>query len=224
MTGMLDRYAACKRKQQVISSGESDTAHVQTRGPSLPVADGQLDADGSLGDYAIIIPCSPELGPTGRTEPDGASRSKSNEDDPAPTTLQVISPSNRAEEQPSRSEYMRFGLPRPHRTDQVITHSYLPPHGLEPPREEVSAPGAEEVKDILRRWDPFHRGASSADRLGNLYPHIYRVPVVARGMGLHEDYTVTLPTSTPNEDFLHIIDDGIQVRNRNFVQSIELVR
>ena len=89
---------------------------------------------------------------------------------------------------------------------------------------EVSVPGVEEVMDILRRWEPFHRGASAADWLGNLYPHIYRVPVAARGLGLREDYTVTLPTSTQKEDFLQIIDDGIQVRNRNFVQSTELVR
>ena len=88
----------------------------------------------------------------------------------------------------------------------------------------MSAPRAEEVKDILRRWEPFHCGASVADRLGNLYPHIYRVSVVARGLGLRVDYTMTLFASTPNEDFLQIIDDGIQVRNRNFVQSTELVR
>ena len=89
---------------------------------------------------------------------------------------------------------------------------------------EVSAPGVEEVKDILRRLEPFHRGASAADRLGNLYLHIYWVPVVARGMGLREDYTMILPASTPKEDFPHIIDDGIQIRNRNFVQLTELVR
>ena len=89
---------------------------------------------------------------------------------------------------------------------------------------EVSIPGAEEVKDILRRWESFHRGASSGDRLGNLYPHIYRVSVLARGISLHEDYTMTLPTSTPKEDFPQIIDDEIQVRNRNFVQSTKLVR
>ena len=63
-----------------------------------------------------------------------------------------------------------------------------------------------------------------ADRLDNLYTHIYRVPIVARGMGLREDYSVTLHVSAPEEDFLQIIDDGIQVRNRNFVQSTELVR
>ena len=89
---------------------------------------------------------------------------------------------------------------------------------------EISAPGVEEVKDILRRWEPFHREASAADRLNNLYPHIYRVPITARGMGLHEYYLVNLPTSTPKEYFQQIVDDGIQVRNRNFVQSTELVR
>ena len=67
---------------------------------------------------------------------------------------------------------------------------------------EVSALGVEEVKDILRRWEPFHHGASAADRLGNLYAHIYRVPVVARGLGLRKDYMMTLLASTPNEDFL----------------------
>ena len=119
---------------------------------------------------------------------------------------------------------MRMGLPRPSRPDQVITNSYLPPRGPEPPRVEVLTPGVEEVKDILRRWEPFHRGASSADWLGNLYSHIYRVSVVARGMGLREDYTMTLPASTLKEDFSQIIDDGIQVLNLDFIQSTELVR
>ena len=40
MTGLLDRYAACKRKRQVVSSSESDPAPVQTVGPSLPAIDG----------------------------------------------------------------------------------------------------------------------------------------------------------------------------------------
>ena len=80
------------------------------------------------------------------------------------------------------------------------------------------------MKDILRHWEPFHCRASAADQLGNLYPHIYRVPVVARGLGLHEDYMMTLSASSLKEDFLQIIDDGIQVWNRNFVQSTELVR
>ena len=118
---------------------------------------------------------------------------------------------------------MQSGLPRPKRPDKVITNNYLPPRGPEPPRVEISTPREEEVKKILRRWEPFHRGASAADRLNSLYPPMYRVPMAARGMGLHEAYTVLVPASTPKEDFLQIIDDRIQVRNRNFVQSTELV-
>ena len=184
MTGLLDRYAARKRKRQVSSSGELDAAPVQSAKLSQPAADDQPAADGSSVDQAITIPGSPELGPTGGAEPDGASRSESNEGDPAPRALQVIPPSDRGEEKPSKSKYMRSGLPKPNQPDQVITHNYLPPSGPEPPRVEISTPGVEEVKDILRRWEPFQLGASAADRLDNLYPHIYRVPVAARGMGL----------------------------------------
>ena len=50
MTGLLDRYAARKRKRQVVSSSESDPAPVQTVGPSLPATNGQPVTDGSSGD------------------------------------------------------------------------------------------------------------------------------------------------------------------------------
>ena len=222
MAGLLDRYAARKRKRKVSSSRESDAAPVQSAEPSQSTTNDQPAADGSSGDRAITIPGSLELGLTIGPEPDGAGQSESNEGDPAPRVLQVIPPSDQGEEPPSRSEYMRSGLPRPKRPDQVITNNYLPPCGPEPPRVVISAPGEEEVKEILRRWEPFHRGASVVDRLNSLYSPMYRVSVAARGMGLHEDYTVPLPASTLKE--LQIIDDGIQVRNRNFVQSTELVR
>ena len=45
MTGLLNRYAARKRKGQVISSSESDTAPVQIAGLSQPASDGQPVAD-----------------------------------------------------------------------------------------------------------------------------------------------------------------------------------
>ena len=51
-----------------------------------------------------------------------------------------------------------------------------------------------------------------------------RMPVLARSMGLGEDYTVSVPVGTQKEDIQWIIDDGIEVRNRNYVQSTELVR
>ena len=156
-------------------------------------------------------------------ELDGAGRSDSNEGDSASRALQVILPSSQGEEPQNILEFMRSSLPRPKQSDQVITNNYIPPRGPKPPRVEISAPGEMEVKKILHRWEPFHRGASAADRLNSLYPPMYRVPVAARGMGLHEAYTVPVSASTPKEDFLQIIDDKIQVRNRNFVQLTELV-
>ena len=223
-TGLLDRYAARKRKRQVSSSEESGVVPVRFAELSQLASDDQPVADGSSRDRAITIPDSPELWPTGESEPDGAGKSESNVGDPALRALQVILPSDQGEKRPSKSKFTRSGFPKPTRSVEVLTLNYLLPHGPEPPRVEISALGVEEVKDILRRWEPFHREASAAYRMNNLYPHIYRVPVTARGMGLHEDYSVSLPTSTPKEDFQQIIDDGIQVRNRNFVQSTELVR
>ena len=219
--GLLDRYASRKRKRHVSSSGESYAAPVPSTDLGHPVMKDQSLADGSLGDRAITIPGSPELGPSIGPEPDW---SESNEDDPAPRALQIIPPSYQDEGSQSRSEFMRSGLPKPKRLDHVITHNYIPSRGPKPLRVKISAPGEEEVRKILRCWEPFHRGESTANRLNDLYPVMYRVPITARSMGLHETYTVPVPASTPNEDFLQIIDDGIQVWNHNFVQSTELVR
>ena len=119
---------------------------------------------------------------------------------------------------------MRSGLPRPTLPKRIIINCYVPPRGPEPPRVEVSTPGADEVKYIMRRWEPFHRGESATDRLNNLYPHMLRMLVAARGMGLGKDYSVSVPIRTRKEDIQQIIDDGIQVRNRNYVQSTELVK
>ena len=213
MTRLLDRYAARKRKRQVSSSSESNLT--QAAGFSQPAAVGGSEMQ------AIVIPSSPELGATDQTEPAGMARTESKEVDPVPSALQVIHPSD--EGQPGRSKFMRSGLPRPPLHERIITNSYAPPRGLEPPRVKVSALGTDEVKFIMRRWEPFHRREVVADRMNNLYPPMYRMPVAARGMGLGEDYSMSVPARTRKEDIELIIVDGIQVRNHNFVQSTELV-
>ena len=50
------------------------------------------------------------------------------------------------------------------------------------------------------------------------------MPVDVRGMGLGEDYSVSVPKGTRKEDIERIIDDGIEVHNRNYIQSTEPVR
>ena len=169
MKGLLDRYTARKRKQQVISS-KFDPA--QAVGCSLPVVEGGSEAQ------AIVIPGSPEIGETDQTEPTGVARTESKEVDPAPSALQVIHPSD--EGRPGRSKFMRFRLPRPPLSEQIITNSYASPSEQEPPRVEVSTPGVDEVKFILHPWEPFHLGEAATDRMNNLYPHMLRMAVAAR--------------------------------------------
>ena len=166
MTGMLDRYVIRKRKRQLSSESESDIAPAQAAGPSQPAVEGGSEVQ------AIIIPGSPESGPPNQTEPTRDSQTESKKADLVLSVLQVIPPSDRAEGQPSRSKFMRSGLPRPTFTKQIITNHYAPLRGLEPPRVEVSASGEDEVKYIMRRWEPFHQGEFAANWLNNLYPHM----------------------------------------------------
>ena len=99
----------------------------------------QLTVEGGSKMQAIVIPGSPESGGTDQTKPAGVARTESKNVDPVSSALQVIHPSN--EGQPGRSKFMRSGLPRPPLQEQIITNSYAPPRGPEPPRVEVSTPG-----------------------------------------------------------------------------------
>ena len=156
MTKLLDHYVARKRMRQLSFGSESDIAPAQAARPSQPAAEGGSEVQ------AIIIPGSPKSGPTDQTEPAGDAWTESKEADPVPSALQVIPPSDQAEGQPSRSKFMRSGLPRPTLPERIITNRYAPPRGPKPSRVEVSAPEADEVKYIMRRWEPFHRGESAA--------------------------------------------------------------
>ena len=144
---------------------------------------------------AIVIPGSPEPGATNQTESTGVARTESKEADPVPSALQVIPPSD--EGRTSRSKFMQSRLPRSPLSERIITNCYAPLRGPKPPRVEVSVLEADEVKYIMRRWEPFHCGEATTDRLNNLYPHMLRMPVAAQGMDLGEDYSVSIPVETP---------------------------
>ena len=214
MTGLLDRYAARKRKRQVSSN--SDSNPTQATRSSLPTAKGGLEMQ------AIIIPGSLEPGTTDHMEPAGVARTDSKEADSVLSALQEIHPSD--EGRPGRLKFMRSGLPRLPLPERIITNSYTPPRGPEPLRVEVSAPGADEVKFIMCCWEPFHRGEATVEWMNNLYLHKLRMVVAARGLSLGEDYMVSVPVGTRKEDIEWNINDGIQVRNCNYVQSTEQVR
>ena len=44
------------------------------------------------------------------------------------------------------------------------------------------------------------------------------MPVTAREAGLGEEYFVVVPVGTIKEDIQQIVEDGMQIHNRNYVQ------
>ena len=131
----------------------------------------------------------------------------------------MILPPVQVGSQLDRSEFTRTRLKRPPLPDRILTNSYLPT----PPKEE-SVSGLEDLKHIVNRWKPFNRGEFAADLLNILYPVMLRMSMVARANRVGEDYSMTVPAGINKEDLQQIIDDGIQIRNRNYIQSSELVR
>ena len=173
---------------------------------------------------AIIIPGSPETGSNNRLDIVDDALAESGEAAPTPPALQMIPPPVQVRSRLGMSEFTRTGLKRSPLLDRILTNSYLLARSPAPPKEEVSVPGLEDVKHIVHRWKPFNQGESAADRLNSLYPVMLRMPVAARANGVGKDYSVTVLVGTNKEDLQQIIDDGIQIRNRNYIQSSELVR
>ena len=50
------------------------------------------------------------------------------------------------------------------------------------------------------------------------------MPVTTQAVGLGEEYSVVVPLSTVKEDIQQIVEDGMHIRNRNYVQSNDLVK
>ena len=98
MTGLLDRYAARKRKQQEEAEREADLAKGSNR----------LPTDGGLEIQAIVIPGSPEKGSNDQSGPKGIAYGELRESIPIPPVLQMVHPPDRSE---SRLGNAKLALP-----------------------------------------------------------------------------------------------------------------
>ena len=139
------------------------------------------------------------------------------------TAIQVIHPPEQAPGQPERPLHTQTERSKPRLSNQLLLNSYHPPKGLAPPMEEVLASGIEGTQEIIDLWRPFNRGKSLTDHLHNLYLALIRMPVTVRVKGRSEDYALSAPVSIGKEDLLHMVEDGMLVRNRNFAQSTKMV-
>ena len=178
MTGLLDRYAARKRKRQEDAEREAERVEGSDRPPT----------DGGSEMQLIVIPASPEMGSNDQPGLEDIAHEEPREDAPIPLALQAVHPLDRPESRPSTAKLVLTGRKRPLPPDRILLNSYLPPRGPAPVIKEVTAPEPDDIKLILHRWKPFNRGESVADCLNDLYPRMLRMPVTAREAEQGEEY------------------------------------
>ena len=180
--------------------------------------------DGGSEIQIIVIPASPEMESNYQPGSEDIAREEPREEAPIPSALQVVHPPERPESRPGAAYLALTRRKKPLPPDRILLNSYPPPCSLAPVMEEVAVLGPDDIKSILHRWKPFNRGESVADRLDDLYPRTLRLPVRAQEGGQGEEYSVTVPVGTIKEDIYQIVEDGMQIRNQNFVQTAELVK
>ena len=146
------------------------------------------------------------------------------ESTPIPPTLQVVHPPHLSKSSPGNAKLALPGRKRPLPPYRILLDSYLPPRGPALAMEEATVPRPDDIKLILHHLRPFNQGESTVDRLDDLYSRMLQMPITAREAGLGEEYSVAVPVGTIKEDIQQIVEDGMQIRNRNYIQSAKLVK
>ena len=80
-------------------------------------------------------------------------------------------------------------------------------------------PGPEVAREIIDCWSPFNKRESSVAYMHDLYPTLFRVPMVSRT----EEYFVPFPNYLDRKSFQRVAKDGMLIRNHDFNESAELV-
>ena len=194
MAGLRDSYAAKKRKQQEDAEREADRIEGSSR----------LPTDGGLEMQAIVIPGSSEMGSSDQLGPEDVDLEEPRKDTPIPLALLVIYPHDRSESHLDIAKLERAGRKRLLPPYRILLNSYLSPCGLALVMEEVTVPRPKDIKRIIHRWKPFNRGESPADHLDDLYPRTLQIPIIARAVGLGEEYSIAVPVGTVKEDIRQI--------------------
>ena len=122
MTGLLDRYAARKRKRQEEAEREAERAEGSVRPP----------VDGGSEIQTIMIPAFLKMGSNDQPGSEDIALEELREEAPIPPTLQVVHHSERSESRPGATKLALTGRKRPLPPDRILLNSYLPPRGLAP--------------------------------------------------------------------------------------------
>ena len=103
MPGLLDRYAARKRRRDEEAEREAEWVKGSVRPPM----------DGGSEIQTIVIPAFPEMGSNDQSGSENIAREEPREEAPIPPTLQVVHPSEWMESCPGAAGFALTGRKRP---------------------------------------------------------------------------------------------------------------
>ena len=172
---------------------------------------------------AIVISDTLEMGFHGQSASETALLMDSGEVSPTHAEVPEDIPSEQITGQSDKAKSTQAEHNRSLLPDRLLLNSYIPPEGQAPPMEEVLVPRPEGAQEIINGWRSFNQGESPTAHMHQLYPALLRMPVVVRAEGRGKEYVVSVPAYACKDELKQVVEDGMLIRNRNFVQSAKLV-
>ena len=217
MSDLVHNFGARKRKR-----GASFKRVTNATLKVVGEADQHPTGEGSDG-QAIVIMDSPEMGFHGQWASETMLSMDLGEVSLTHAEVREGIPLEQIASKPDKAMSSQSGSSRSLLLDRLLLNSYIPPQAQAPPMEEISASGPEGAQEIINCWTPFNRGYSPAIHMEQLYLALLRMPVAIRVEGKGEEYAVSVLAYACKEDLKQVVEDNMLIRNRNFVQSAELV-
>ena len=155
----------------------------------------QHSTGGGSEEQAIVVMDSLEMGFHGQPAMEAPNSADLEEVPLTHEEARVDIPSEQTASRPAKAMSPWAGCSRPLLHDRLLLYSYIPLQGQAPPVERVAVLGLEGAREIIKRWEPFNRGESSATYLERLYPAMLRMPVEVLVEGKGEKYAISILAS-----------------------------
>ena len=102
--------------------------------------------------------------------------------------------------------------------DRLVLSLYVKPMEWARPTEDALTPDQETNQALINYWRPFNQRNPSIAHMRDLYPHSFRLPMVARG----EEYFIPFPANLDKRSYQHVVEDKMYMSNHDFDETVEL--
>ena len=119
----------------------------------------------------------------------------------------------------TRPSLALFGARRTRPLDKMILSSYVKSLEWSHPVAGAPTPYQEASWLLVRKCNPFDMRDSLVAHICDLYPHIFRFPVVA----LSKEYFIPFPSYLDKGSYQRVAKEVMYIRNHNFNETAKLV-